>query len=662
MSPRNVLLRRVGLHVALAGAGGALLGALDGVISAPSRDWRTLLVSLWVGTGALVPLTAPLGLIQAVTELVLRHAFRERKLPQWWPVLAGTESGNSSPLIVRAHSGAMLGVGALAVVLMMVWRLDVGLAVIQDAVFRRVLLVLAVGIFVVVAVTAVLLLSVPTTRLFAYLDARIGLPWPRSRVGRFALYVLVPVLVPSFAIGLPLLARYGNQLSVLVGPLGLLLFVELQILVYFVVRFVLPGPGRFVLAGVGVVCGVAAALLPFRLQHVEGAKRVVAAGAYTSRAIAVLTRWTDSDNDGFSRWYVGGDCAPTDPTVHAAAIDIPGNGRDENCDGFDAPGDQTIEPPPLFSGTYAENRRRPYNIVWIVVDALRPTNMEVYGYSRKNTPALAQFAKDALVFQDAYSPSTVTHLSLACMLTGRNADALDWEYREDPVRLEPTERHPTLAERLGAAGYRRVAIVSRFIAHLPGMLRGFDGVVTHHRKVLRYDGPGATSAAIDALHDRTADPSRPLFLLVYYEEPHKPYEAHGPGFPVYGSTEQDLYDGEIAFVDRYLGFLFEHLRSHPDIWENTVVVVTSDHGEEFGEHGGTSHGKTCHEESTRVPLLVRIPGVSPRHVERRVSTIDVVPTVLELVGVKAARSELDGRSLLSSWRNRPLRRPCSARS
>jgi arylsulfatase A-like enzyme len=106
------------------------------------------------------------------------------------------------------------------------------------------------------------------------------------------------------------------------------------------------------------------------------------------------------------------------------------------------------------------------------------------------------------------------------------------------------------------------------------------------------------------------------------------------------------YDGEIAFADRYTGFLVDYLRYLRPLWDQTIFVFTADHGEEFGEHGGKTHAYTCHEESTHVPLLVRIPGVAGQRIEARVALVDIVPTILEAIGAGPGGMRLDGESLL----------------
>jgi arylsulfatase A-like enzyme len=110
---------------------------------------------------------------------------------------------------------------------------------------------------------------------------------------------------------------------------------------------------------------------------------------------------------------------------------------------------------------------------------------------------------------------------------------------------------------------------------------------------------------------------------------------------------RDLYDVEVQYADRQVGHFIDHLRVKPKLWPNTVVIVTADHGEEFGEHGGRFHDRTCYRESTHVPLIVRVPGLSPAVAPSRVGLTDLAPTILSLVGAPADPS-LPGRNLLFS--------------
>jgi arylsulfatase A-like enzyme len=117
--------------------------------------------------------------------------------------------------------------------------------------------------------------------------------------------------------------------------------------------------------------------------------------------------------------------------------------------------------------------------------------------------------------------------------------------------------------------------------------------------------------------------------------------------PARSGHNVDRYEAEIRFVDQEAGHFIDYLRAKPKLWANTVVIVIADHGEEFGEHGGAFHDRTCYRESTHVPLIVRVPRLPPAIARRRVALVDLVPTVLALTGTTLSGT-LDGRNLIAA--------------
>ena len=208
-----------------------------------------------------------------------------------------------------------------------------------------------------------------------------------------------------------------------------------------------------------------------------------------------------------------------------------------------------------------------------------------------------------------------------------------------------------LAERLNEAGFRTAGAASHFLfAPELGWVDGFERFVN---APLEGDAPPGShvdlfhssrslaNATIALLRDPEITKGR-FFLWVHFLDPHKQYVEH-PGYSTFGSASRDLYDGEIAFTDAHLGRVLQALDASP-LAARTVVVLTGDHGEAFGEHGAYFHGGEVWDEIVRVPLLVRMPGATPRHVARRVSHIDLAPTVLDLAGV-APDGDARGQSL-----------------
>lgn len=303
------------------------------------------------------------------------------------------------------------------------------------------------------------------------------------------------------------------------------------------------------------------------------------------------------------------------------------------------------------------------NVVLVSIDTLRADHLGTYGYARPTSPHIDRLAAGGVVFENAFAPSPWTLPSHASMLTGVSP------YRHGAVRadLQIAPDVLTLAERLSRAGYRTAGFVNApFVGSRFGFARGFALFEErferrgrdrneHHERVL---------AAAAELRE-------PFFLFVHYMDVHLPY--HPPKrFNVFRRSAQrprvgkqlevqreladgtrrltedeehalvDFYDGEILAVDSKVEQLLELVRTR---FPNTVVLLTSDHGEEFLEHGNLFHARTLYDEVLHVPLVVAGPGVrAGARVTALASLLDVVPTVLALTGQPPA-SDVQGRSL-----------------
>jgi len=267
---------------------------------------------------------------------------------------------------------------------------------------------------------------------------------------------------------------------------------------------------------------------------------------------------------------------------------------------------------------------RPHVVV-VTVDTLRADRLAAYGSRRPTTPALDAFAGKATVWTRAYASAPWTMPSLASLFTATSPLVHGigrWEQRFD-------DRLATLAEAFRDGGYETAAVVSHH-ALLPEF--GFDrGFSAYDTSVLDAGSPSTVSTAPDvtehALALLGAPRERPFFLWVHYFDPHAQYVPHD-GY-VMGTGDADLYDGEVAWTDAALAPVLDRLLK-PDLVDETVVVVTADHGEEFREHHGTGHGTTLYDEVVRVPLLVRVPGFKPRRLDDPVPLASLAPTLLTL--------------------------------
>ncbi len=334
------------------------------------------------------------------------------------------------------------------------------------------------------------------------------------------------------------------------------------------------------------------------------------------------------------------------------------------------------------------------NLVVVVIDTLRADHLGSYGWQRAQTPRLDALAAQGTRFAAARAPSSWTLPSVASILTGR----YPVEHGAERLSAALSAKHVTIAETLAAAGYETAAFSANiwFVNSELGLAQGFErfdaieappDAKRTNDSVLVRDGTdrGAQAAAADVVTDAVlkwkaarADPSRPYFLYVHYFDPHSSYAppdawaarfgvkaddpllTGGQGMLAFGaalpaeptlSTLLALYDAEVAFTDAEVGRLFDGLGILGA--RDTYVIVTSDHGEEFGDHGGLGHGRTLFEEMIRVPLIVAGGDLpSGRVVDMPVSLVSVAATLAELAGATMPAGA-NGRSLVPVLRNAP---------
>jgi arylsulfatase A-like enzyme len=312
-------------------------------------------------------------------------------------------------------------------------------------------------------------------------------------------------------------------------------------------------------------------------------------------------------------------------------------------------------------------RRRPPNVVLVVVDTLRQDHLPTYGYARDTAPFLDSLARQGVVL-DGISPASWTKPATASILTGLHPVSHQAVDRQDRL----PEEAPTLAGILRSAGYRTLAASANgWVSPTFGFQQGFDEFLLYERDSVR-----ARDLNRQLLPKLQRLPE-PFFLYVHYIDPHVPYapEVDWRGEPLPASIRPvlpadldathvrarpadllrravDLYDGEIRGADMGLAELVGVLRGR-GVLGRTLLVVTADHGEEFEEHGRMSHGQTLYEEVLRVPLIFSGPGLRRGARLGRASLLDIVPTLLDLVEVPFWRrpSRLDGVSLAGALRS-----------
>jgi arylsulfatase A-like enzyme len=322
----------------------------------------------------------------------------------------------------------------------------------------------------------------------------------------------------------------------------------------------------------------------------------------------------------------------------------------------------------------------PRTVVLVVLDALRADRLSQYGYTLPTSPGLDALAETATVFQRAYAPSSYTTASTATILTGQSPLRHRSELQGSKLRPEVV----TLAELLSARGYASRGIsFNPVISHGTGFSQGFADFVEREAGSPFNLYPDV-SQGLARMREWLARPGDPTFLYLQAMNTHGPYlvpesqqsvllgRPPHPGFRYYGSPMSDIlqgrldrradvtpaylqslnerYDTAVRYTTDQLGGFFAFLRESGR-FDDALIVVTADHGDELFEHGGFSHGYTLHEEVIRVPLIVKLPH--QRHagrVQEPVSLADVHPTIAEAVGA-ACEHPVDGHSLVSRIRD-----------
>jgi choline-sulfatase len=291
------------------------------------------------------------------------------------------------------------------------------------------------------------------------------------------------------------------------------------------------------------------------------------------------------------------------------------------------------------------------NLVLVTVDTLR-IDLGFMGYPKPVSPNLDALAKRSTVFDRAYSMASYTGKSIGPMMIGKYAS----ECQRDGAHFDAYGPDNTLlAERLQSAGFRTMGVAPHwYFRPKYGLSQGMD--VWDLSTVVGGPGGGPAYSVVtsDALSDvairllsDSANVEARFFLWVHYFDPHQAYVRHpeAPDFePGAKSPAKALYDGEVWYTDHHLGRLFDFIASQP--WaDHTVIVVTSDHGEAFDEHRMSGHGVDLWEPVVRVPLVVYVPGVEPHRVPVKRSLVDLVPTLLDLLGLpQPPAGELSGES------------------
>lgn len=282
------------------------------------------------------------------------------------------------------------------------------------------------------------------------------------------------------------------------------------------------------------------------------------------------------------------------------------------------------------------------NVLLITLDTTRADYLGCYGREAAHTPNLDRLAREGARCTRCATCTPLTLPSHASILTG--VYPYVHGLRRNGLGCLPTDQ-VTLAQSLRAAGYQTFATVAAFVLnHRFGLDQGFD--VYHDVNAAAYrdaEQPErkADEVCTDAVAMLRARDQRPFFMWVHFFDPHYPYESPRHADP----ASPNAYADEIAFVDAQIGRLLAELEQL-NLARRTLIVVVADHGEGLGDHGELTHGYFIYDSTVRTPLIVRCPDVVPadRTIAAQVRTIDIAPTILELVG-HAPWSQAQGVSL-----------------
>jgi arylsulfatase A-like enzyme len=319
---------------------------------------------------------------------------------------------------------------------------------------------------------------------------------------------------------------------------------------------------------------------------------------------------------------------------------------------------------------YRRVEKKP-NIILISLDTLRADHIGSYGYSRNTSPYMDEFAKDSVLFENTYVHSPWTLPSHVSMLYSLNAANHQIYYSTQKIDVSL----PSIASFLKKYGYITHALTGGgFVSSIFGFAKGFDW----------YENPVGGSVPDEArqLYGYasswlTENKDKQFFLFLHTFQIHGPYHSPKPWNEAfleegakwgriglsnflkehgedYAFTEKErnnivaLYDADILYTDEmFINPLISHLKKL-GIYDNTLIIITSDHGEEFYEHKGWLHSNTLYEELLRVPLLVKFPGSQYKgtRVKTKCRSIDIMPTILDVVSVKYDENSIDGKNLL----------------
>ncbi len=325
----------------------------------------------------------------------------------------------------------------------------------------------------------------------------------------------------------------------------------------------------------------------------------------------------------------------------------------------------------IIAGLMVFRKDPPPNVVFIIIDTLRADHSHMGSDKTGETPALKKlFKNDSAYFGSSYSNAPWTLPSISSMITSKFPSEIGVVKRNSKI----DEKFITLAEVLKENGYKTHGVITHiFLKEKYGLGQGFDTYLekidSSDNNLFSITSPVVTAEAIKIIEESRG---KPFFMFLHYFDPHYRYIDHenkssysGPFLPDKNESkkaeiikknlfsENDLdyfkecYRSEIRFTDIYVEKVIEKLKQQ-NLYENTIIVIVSDHGEEFGERGTLGHGQSLFDEQTKIPFILKLPEDLEKNaiIRPNFSNIDISPTILDVAGIEIPDS-FRGTSLLA---------------
>ncbi|MDB4959697.1 MAG: sulfatase [Myxococcales bacterium] len=411
---------------------------------------------------------------------------------------------------------------------------------------------------------------------------------------------------------------------------------------------------------IGIVAGTAASSAMYGLGSPADRQRLATYGDQSRDLVRLWRAILDFDRDGSSALLGGGDCDDFDARRHPGALDVPGDGIDQDCDSADAVAQKSAPAAPSLDfvswrATPAVrsviDRTRSMSVVLVTVDALRYDLLAPGAAHREDFPRIARLLDESVWFSRAIAPASGTDVSLSTLLTGRS----------DPYQPVTT----TLIEAMRALGRRTYAAIPGEVTRYVGevlLQRGVDKFSTVHTDwevadVGDHVSAGATTLeGINALDDAAG---RSAFIWLHYFDVHEHHQINVPASVLAavhdgGSPVAQRYRALLRAIDSEVGrFVDELATRHLD--DRTMIVFVSDHGEALGGDPRLldTHGQVAYAPLVHVPFALHVPGVPAGERTDVVSLVDLAPTLLDLLDAPSTMSPLDGTDLLPAILDAP---------